>query len=164
MTTKSKRSHVIATCGVSLALVAAAAAAPTMSWATPMAPTVHPVVFAHHPDGTSKPDDITTLGGLFYVSYQNNAGKDGTPAGSYSNILAFDSTGRSVANYTIPGRVDGLTADPTHHQILATANEDLNSSLFVITQERRSPSTTPTARIPHRPAATEPTGAPMRSR
>ena len=135
-----------------------------MSWATPMAPTVHPVVFAHHPDGTSKPDDITTLGGLFYVSYQNNAGKDGTPAGSYSNILAFDSTGRSVANYTIPGRVDGLTADPTHHQILATANEDLNSSLFVITQERRSPSTTPTARIPHRPAATEPTGAPMRSR
>ena len=133
MTTDSKRSRRVATCAFSLFLVFAAAAAPTLSWATPKVPLVHPVVFAHHPDGSSKPDDITTLGGLIYVTYQNDAGKDGTPVGSFSTIIAYDSTGRSVATYTIPGRCDGLTADPTHNQILATANEDLNSSLFVIT-------------------------------
>jgi hypothetical protein len=139
MTTNSKLSRRLATCVVSLSLVFAPAAAPTMSWATTTVPIVHPVVFAHHPDGTSKPDDITTLGGLLYVTYQNNAGKDGTPAGSYSNVIAYDSTGKSVATYTIPGRCDGLTADPTHNQILATANEDLNSSLFVITPGTAQP-------------------------
>jgi hypothetical protein len=138
MTTNSNRARRLATCAVSLSLVFAAAA-PTLSWATTTVPTVHPVVFAHHPDNTSKPDDITTLGGLIYVTYQNDAGKDGTPAGSFSTIIAYDSTGKSVATYTIPGRCDGLTADPTHNQILATANEDLNSSLFVITPGTAQP-------------------------
>ena len=136
----SKRSRRVATCAISLSLVAAAASAPTLSWATsPAVPTVHPVVFAHHPEGASKPDDITTLGGLIYVTYQNDAGKDGTPFGSFSTILAYDSTGKSVATYTIPGRCDGLSADPTRHRILATANEDLNSSLFVITPGTTQP-------------------------
>ena len=100
--------------------------------ATPTVPVVDAQVFVHHPPGASKPDDITELDNLIYVTYQNNAGKDGTPAGSASTILAFDSSGKTVASYTIPGRCDGLTADPSHHRILATANEDLNSSLYVI--------------------------------
>ena len=133
ITIDSNRSHRVGASVFTLSLVCAAAAAPSMSWATaPAVPIVHPVVFAHHPDGATKPDDITKLGDLIYVTYQNDAGKDGTPVGSYSTVIAYDSTGKSVATYTIPGRCDGLTADPTHNRILATANEDINSSLFVI--------------------------------
>lgn len=132
-TIDSKRSRRVWTSVFTLFLVCAAAATPSMSWATPpVVPIVHPVVFAQHPDGASKPDDITRLGDLIYVTYQNDAGNDGTPVGSFSTIIAYDSTGKSVATYTIPGRCDGLTADPTHHRILATANEDINSSLYVI--------------------------------
>jgi hypothetical protein len=132
-TIDSKRSRRVWTSVFTLFLVCAAAATPSMSWATPpVVPIVHPVVFAQHPDGASKPDDITRLGDLIYVTYQNDAGNDGTPVGSFSTIITYDSTGKSVATYTIPGRCDGLTADPTHHRILATANEDINSSLYVI--------------------------------
>jgi MYXO-CTERM domain-containing protein len=134
MTIDSKLSRRAWTSVFTLFLASIAAATPSMSWATsPVVPIVHPIVFAHHPVGASKPDDITRLGDLIYVTYQNNAGKDGTPVGSFSTIIAYDSSGKSVATYTIPGRCDGLTADPTHNnRILATANEDLNSSLYVI--------------------------------
>jgi MYXO-CTERM domain-containing protein len=134
ITIDSKFSRRAWTSVFTLFLACVAAATPSMSWATsPVVPIVHPIVFAHHPVGASKPDDITKLGDLIYVTYQNDAGKDGTPVGSFSTIIAYDSTGRSVATYTIPGRCDGLTADPTHNnRILATANEDLNSSLYVI--------------------------------
>lgn len=91
-----------------------------------------PIAFATAPSGASKPDDITTLGKLLYVTYQNNAGKDGSPAGSRSTVVAFTGAGRVAARYSILGRVDGLSADPAHNRIFATANEDLNSSLYVI--------------------------------
>jgi hypothetical protein len=97
-------------------------------------PHVIPKLFATAPAGASKPDDITKLGQLIYVTYQNNAGKDGTPPGSMSTIVAFDPTTKAVvATYSVTGRCDGLTADPIHHRLLASVNEDLNSSLFVIT-------------------------------
>lgn len=125
-----------AACAAVLGLVAGSvlvsAGTPAASAATAAVPTVEPQVFVHHPAGANKPDDITRLGDLIYVTYQNNAGKDGTPAGSHSTILAFDRGGRTVAGYTIPGRCDGLTADPAHDRLLATANEDLNSSMYVI--------------------------------
>jgi len=117
---------------LALTAVFAVVAAPEMSQGTPAAPTVHAVMFARHPAGASKPDDITRLGDLLYVTYQNDAGKDGTPAGSFSTVIAYDSTGKAAATYTIPGRCDGLTADPSNNRVLATANEDLNSSLYVI--------------------------------
>jgi hypothetical protein len=108
----------------------------------PGIPNVHLKLFASAPSGASKPDDITRLGELLYVTYQNNAGKDGTPAGSTSTIVGFDRhTGQVVQTYTVTGRCDGLTADPRHHRILASVNEDLNSSLFVITPGHPSPIT-----------------------
>lgn len=118
--------------GLVVSSVLASAGSGMASAATDTVPTVNPRVFVHHPPGDSKPDDITKLGNLIYVTYQNNAGKDGTPAGSFSTVLAFDSAGNTVASYKIPGRCDGLTADPAHNRVLATANEDLNSSLYVI--------------------------------
>ena len=103
-------------------------------------PVIHPKLFAPAPTGATKPDDITRLGGTLYVTYQNNAGKDGTPPGSVSTIVAFDiKTAKVLTTYTLTGRCDGLTADPKHERIFASVNEDLNSSLYVITPEASSP-------------------------
>ncbi|MDQ6614590.1 MAG: hypothetical protein M3083_07560 [Actinomycetota bacterium] len=99
-----------------------------------MIPTVHPVLLAQPPAGATKPDDITMLDGLLYVTYQNKAGKDGSPPDSMSTIVAFDpGTGGVVTTYSVLGRCDGLTADPNNNRLLASVNEDNNSSLFVIT-------------------------------
>jgi hypothetical protein len=103
-------------------------------------PTVHPTLFAAAPPNTSKPDDITILDNTLYVTYQNNAGKDGSPPGSMSTIVAFDrATSHVVATYSVTGRCDGLTADPAHGRLFASVNEDLNSSLFVITPGSATP-------------------------
>jgi hypothetical protein len=103
-------------------------------------PTIHPALFASAPTGATKPDDITKLDGLLYVTYQNNAGKDGNPPMSMSTIVAFNPKGGAVvATYSVLGRCDGLTADPRHHRLLASVNEDLNSSLYVITPGNSTP-------------------------
>jgi hypothetical protein len=44
-------------------------------------PTVHIELFAAVPAGATHPDDITRLGDLLYVTYQNDAAAVGTPAG-----------------------------------------------------------------------------------
>jgi hypothetical protein len=112
--------------GTSVAVASAAS--------NPAIPTVHLHLFAAAPQGASKPDDITKLGDDIFVAYQNNAGADGTPAGSFSTVVGFDvKTAKAVKTYTIPGRVDGMAADVKHHRIFASVNEDLNSSLVVIT-------------------------------
>jgi len=113
---------------VGVGVVPSAAFAASAAGAAP-----RPVVFAVAPAGASKPDDITVMGGVLYVTYQNNAGNDGSPAGSRSTVVAFDGAGTVKQTWSVPGRVDGLTADPRHGRIFATANEDLNSSLFLIT-------------------------------
>jgi hypothetical protein len=96
------------------------------------APTVHLSPFAAGAAGQSKPDDVTRLDGRIYVSFQNNAGKDGSPARSMSTIVAFNRHGKEVATWSVLGRADGLTADPFTHTVYASVNEDNNSSLFVI--------------------------------
>lgn len=74
------------------------------------------------------------------MTYQNNAGKDGTPAGSMSTIAAIDpATGTVRTTWSVLGRCDGLTADPANHRLLASVNEDANSSLFVITPPSPTP-------------------------
>ncbi len=98
-----------------------------------------PTVFATAPAGASKPDDITMLDGQLYVTYQNNAGPDGSPTGSRSTVAALDASGHPTTVWSIAGRVDGLTADPSRHRVLATANEDLHSSLYVITPGAKIP-------------------------
>jgi hypothetical protein len=89
------------------------------------------------PTSASNPDDITRLGELLYVTWQNGVGPDGTPtnpkAGPFSTIAAYRAdTGKLVTTYKVDGRCDGLTADPMHKRVLGTVNEDSNSSLFAI--------------------------------
>lgn len=115
--------------GAAAAQAAPAAANPNHS----ATPSIHLRLFAAAPSGYTNPDDITAYGDLVFVAYQNNAGPTGAPAGSKSDVVAFDAkTGKVEQHYTFPGRIDGLTADPRHHRVIATDNEDLNSSLYVI--------------------------------
>ncbi|SEM05119.1 hypothetical protein [Streptacidiphilus jiangxiensis] len=137
--------------GVVAALAATAVAVPAATAATapaakpaaaahkPSVPALKLHLFASAPAGYTNPDDLTRLGDVLYVAYQNNAGPDGSPAGSKSDIVGFDlRTGKVVRHWTLPGRVDGLTADPRHQRLLVTVNEDLNSSFYTITPTRRS--------------------------
>ena len=92
-------------------------------------------VFAAGNSSMTNPDDITRLGGWFYVTYQNNAGADGTPAGSMSTIVAYRRNGSVARTWSVAGRCDGLTADPGNHRVIGTINEDANSSLFTVSPD-----------------------------
>ncbi|MDH6122043.1 hypothetical protein [Kitasatospora sp. GAS204B] len=124
---------------IGLGLVAAATAlsavaVPAASASTAALPSVHLKLFAAAPAGYTNPDDITRLGDVLFVAYQNGAQSDGSPAGVKSNVVGFDlETGKIKYSYVLPGKVDGLTADGRHHRVLVTVNEDLNSGFYTIT-------------------------------
>jgi hypothetical protein len=83
----------------------------------------------------SQPDDITYLDGRIYVGFQNGVGPQGQASGSGnvdSTIVAFDRSGRPVAEWDVDGKCDGLTADPRLNRVIATVNEDANSSLYLV--------------------------------
>ncbi len=81
------------------------------------------------------PDDITRLGDSIYVSFQNGVGPLGeaAPSGATaSTIQEYSLTGAPGRSWSVTGKVDGLTADPEHHRLLLTANEDGNSSFLTL--------------------------------
>jgi hypothetical protein len=83
----------------------------------------------------SQPDDITYLSDRIYVAFQNGVGPQGQPSASgntRSTIVAFDLSGRPVAKWSVVGKCDGLTAYPQKHRVIATVNEDANSSVYLI--------------------------------
>jgi len=100
----------------------------------------------HHtfrPNGTgaartetlSSPDDIADLGGNVFVTFQNGVGPQGqaSPDGDLdSTIVEFTQSGREVAQWDLHGKCDGLSADPHAGTVIATINEDANSSLYTI--------------------------------
>jgi hypothetical protein len=104
----------------------------TLAGAVPS--TLPSKVFASATATQTKPDDITKLGEHIYVSFQNGVGPTGTPGslGPDSTVAEFDLAGHRTGGFNIAGRVDGLTADPSHERLLATTNEDLNSNLWTI--------------------------------
>jgi hypothetical protein len=100
----------------------------------------------HHtfrPNGTgaartetlSSPDDIAELGGNVFVTFQNGVGPQGqaSPDGDLdSTIVEFTQSGREVTQWDLHGKCDGLSADPLAGEVIATINEDANSSLYTI--------------------------------
>jgi hypothetical protein len=129
-----------------LSSAATAGAAPALTVAPGGLPTISPQPFAAG-DPTavppqSKPDDIAVLDGNLYVTYQNGVGPDGTPSSTgvaQSTVVEYSPAGAVVKSWLLIGRCDGLAADPTRHRVLATVNEDNNSSLYVITPGVSSP-------------------------
>jgi hypothetical protein len=82
------------------------------------------------------PDDITLLGQDIFVGFQNGVGPQGQPSPSGnldSTVVELTQSGQPVAQWDVVGKTDGVTADPQAHLVIATVNEDANSSLYTIT-------------------------------
>jgi hypothetical protein len=60
------------------------------------------------------------------------AGQASTDGNRDSTIVEFTQNGKVVRQWDIRGKCDGLTADPYNGQVIATVNEDANSSLYSI--------------------------------
>jgi hypothetical protein len=88
-----------------------------------------------HRESLTQPDDITMIGGNLFTGFQNGVGPQGQ-ASTYGNrdstIVEFRPNGTVVRQWDIRGKCDGLTADPYTGQVIATVNEDANSSLYSI--------------------------------
>ncbi|MBF9070662.1 hypothetical protein [Streptacidiphilus fuscans] len=117
-------------------------AAPSVTKPVPLSVPAgyHAKVFAAAPKGLTGADDIAQLGDDIFVGYQNGVGTMGEPSPSgnkNSTVVEFDQRGKVVAEWSLVGKVDGLGADPTHRRVVATVNEDGNSSLYTITPQAR---------------------------
>lgn len=92
-------------------------------------------VFATGSTTTFGPDDITRLGRDILVAWQNGVGPDGSPSSTgntHSTVVEYTPDGSALHKWSLDGHIDGLTADPAHHRVIATSNEDANSSLYTI--------------------------------
>jgi hypothetical protein len=88
------------------------------------------------------PDDLTSLAGHLFVTFQNGVGPQGQASSSgnkASTVVEFTRAGRELRQWDITGHCDGLTADPRLGAVIATVNEDANSSLYLITPTRATP-------------------------
>jgi hypothetical protein len=100
-----------------------------------------------HTDALTGPDDISSYGTInggdktgvrgagLYVAFQNGVGAQGEPSSDGnvdSTIVQFTFTGRAVRQWDVKGKIDGLTVDPLRGEVIATVNEDANSSIYSI--------------------------------
>jgi len=93
-------------------------------------------VFTKVASPVSKPDDITTMGGNIFVGNQNGVGSDGAASSKgvlKSNVIEYNATGKQISSWSITGKCDGLKADVANNRLIATVNEDGNSSMYIIT-------------------------------
>ncbi len=121
----------VAAAGVlSAGMVGQARAAPAPASATLTARTV----LDGKTLGLTGPDDLTALNGDLFVAFQNGVPSTGGAATgpSQSTIVEFTPGGVVKNRWQLSGKCDGLTADPAGHRLIATVNEDGNSSLFTI--------------------------------
>jgi hypothetical protein len=89
----------------------------------------------HHSAPLTLPDDITAGGPYLFTAFQNGVGPQGqaaTDGNRDSTVVEFTRTGRVVRQWDIRGKCDGMTADPARHRVIATVNEDANSSIYTI--------------------------------
>jgi hypothetical protein len=92
-------------------------------------------VFATGGSTLSAVDDITNMGGSIFVAWQNGVGAKGEPAANgntQSTVVEYSRSGRNLHSWQLTGRVDGMTSDPAHDRIIATVNEDGNTSFYTI--------------------------------
>jgi hypothetical protein len=86
-------------------------------------------------ESLSSPDDITELNGDIFVGFQNGVGPQGQPSASGnldSTIVEFTPQGSVLGQWDVTGKADGVTANPHTGSVVATVNEDANSSLYTI--------------------------------
>jgi hypothetical protein len=81
------------------------------------------------------PDDLTHFGDELFTAFQNGVGPQGQPStdgNTDSTVVEFTPSGHVVRQWDIKGKCDGVTADPDLGVLIATVNEDANSSLYTI--------------------------------
>jgi hypothetical protein len=99
-----------------------------------------------------QPDDIVTLGGKLYVGFQNGIGPQGEESGSGnldSTLVEFTPAGHVVKQWDMTGKIDGMGADPATGQVIATVNEDANSSLYTVSGGTETHYTYSPSKLPH---------------
>jgi hypothetical protein len=102
-------------------------------------------------ESLTQPDDIVTLGGNLYVGFQNGVGSQGEVSvnGNLDSTLAeFTTSGTLVKQWDVKGKIDGMGTDPATGQVIATVNEDANSSLYAVSNGTVTHYTY-TAALPH---------------
>jgi hypothetical protein len=129
----SKLAHIFA-----LAAVLAIAAAGTAA-ANPVATAGFKLTtFASAPTTTTTgPDDIASVDGHVFVGWQNGVGTRGEPnpttGRTTSTVVEYTRGGHVLHTWTLNGKVDGMGGDEQNDQLIATVNEDGNTSLYAIT-------------------------------
>ncbi|HEY2640754.1 MAG TPA: hypothetical protein VGI66_12835 [Streptosporangiaceae bacterium] len=86
-------------------------------------------------DPLTNVDDITAMGHLLFVSFQNGVGAQGEPSAdgnTHSTVVEFNADGTVLGQWDLLGKCDGVTADRQRHELIATVNEDANSSIYTI--------------------------------
>lgn len=81
------------------------------------------------------PDDITLLRNRIFVGFQNGVGPQGQPSpegNTESTVVEFTTNGDPIAQWDVVGKTDGVTADRQANDVIATVNEDADSSLYTI--------------------------------
>jgi len=141
----------------SLMIAGAGTAAASPAGAHSSQLTVRQVLFGmklHHtyiPAGGTKPkkepltqpDDLTSMATTVFTAFQNGVGSQGEPSGdgnTDSTVVEFGLGGNVIHQWDIKGKCDGLTADPALGVVIATVNEDGNSSLYTIAPSASSAS------------------------
>ena len=100
----------------------------------------------------SQPDDIATLGGNLYVGFQNGVGSQGEPSTSGnldSTLVEFTPSGSVVRQWDVTGKIDGLGADSATGQVIATVDEDGNSSLYAVSKGKVTHYSYSPSALPH---------------
>ncbi len=140
-------SHRVRLLAGALAVAAGTLAGATPAWAQatptgPLAPAGFTVTeFSGAPLGVTQPDDITHLGPYVAVAWQNGLGPLGEPSPSgatQSDVVLYTPDGIARDDWKVTGHVDGLAADLWHGELIATINEDGNTSLATIDVRRAS--------------------------
>ncbi len=110
----------------------AAAAKPTA------APGFKLTKLAPAPKGATNCDDLALLDGDLFMGCQNNVQSNGTggpptPAKDTSTLVEYTTAGKLVKTWAIKNKIDGVGADPLHHRVIVTLDEDANTRLVTVT-------------------------------
>lgn len=86
---------------------------------------------AVEPAGATNCDDLAYLDGNLYQGCQNKTMSAG--GGGNSTLVEYLLSGAVVKTWSLRAKIDGLAADPAHHRLIVTLDEDANSRLAVVT-------------------------------
>jgi hypothetical protein len=85
---------------------------------------------ADAPNGASNCDDLAFLDGQLFMGCQNKTLSIG--GGGDSTLVEYTPGGALVKTWSVKDKIDGMNADPLHHRLIVTENEDAHSHLFTL--------------------------------